>query len=119
MTSKMSVEEALERLREEPKPEDIDLVDEVRQILKENTLGKLADENYDTHRYIKDAAGKRPEIQRHFLNKFWGLQLVSAEDNSIEERSCLIPDGDVKDWLTLFRSNVVPFLIKNQLPKQF
>ena len=119
MNKKMSVEEALEQLREEPNAKDIDLVSEVRKILKDNTLGKLADENYDTHRYIRDAADKRPEIQRHFLNKYWGLQLVSAEDNSIEERSCLIPDGNVSDWLGLFRTNILPFLIKNQLPKQF
>ena len=116
---RMSIEDAKQLISTEAAPGSLDMIAEVRRILQHNTLANQARSYYDTHRYIIDAEGKAPEIQRHYLNLYWGLQLVNADDNSIEERYCLVPNGNPKDWLVLFEQKIVPFLIKNNLPKSF
>jgi hypothetical protein len=95
---------------------EIDLVAEVRNILISNGLGQNI-ENYDNNRIIVDAVDKSSAVQRFQLNRFFALQMVMVNANSTEERFCLIPNGDVSDWLVLFKSKVVPFLIEHSLPK--
>ncbi len=100
-----------------PKDEnDPDLVGQIRELLINSGLRKLVEENFDTHRFIIDAAGKHSNAQRFLLNNFWHLQLMSAAKQSTEERYCLIPNGDVKNWLNLFKVKVLPFIIENNLP---
>lgn len=96
---------------------DIDLVSEVRQLLC--TVGQVKNLTlaYDQHRFIIEAQGKPSDVQRHLLNRYWSHQLMSASRNSTEERYCLIPDGQIGDWLTLFREKVIPFIMENDLPK--
>lgn len=101
------------------KPEgDIDLVDEVRQLLIGSGLqSKLP--FYDNNRFIKEAEGKHSQAQRYLLNRYWTHQLSLAPVVSIEERYCLIPDGDIGQWLNLFRAKVLPFVIQFNLPVAF
>lgn len=94
---------------------DIDLIAEVRQRLMASGLGQRI-VHFDEHRFIKEAAGKDSVIQQYLLNRYWTNQLLHANAVSIEERYCLIPDGLVEDWLNLFESRVLPFIIANDLP---
>lgn len=96
--------------------EPLCLVREVRNSLFESGLGKEVEKFYDTDNYVKMAIGRPPEAQRTLLNRFWNLQLIAVNKNSIEERYCLIPTGDVNDWLRLFRGKIIPFLIEHRLP---
>jgi hypothetical protein len=95
---------------------EIDLVAEVRQILISNGLGQSLDA-YDTNRFVTEASDKCSSVQRFQLNRYFSMQLIMAPVDSTEERFCLIPNGDVSDWLTLFKSKVVPFMIQHNLPK--
>jgi hypothetical protein len=115
----ITIDEAKAMMREQPNETDINLISEVRCVLFANTLGQLAINSYDTHRYITEAMNKKPEIQRYFLNKYWGLQLMNSDDVSTDVRSYLIPDGTIEEWIYYFKEKIVPFLIKNQLPKNF
>lgn len=115
---KISTEEALEKLRESRTESEIDLVSEVRNMLCMSGLSALVAENYDNNQYIVDARNKKPEMQRFYLNRYWSFQLISAPESSIEERYCLIPNGDVKAWLKLFRDKILPFLVRNHLPRK-
>lgn len=95
---------------------EIDLVAEVRNILVSSGLGQNIG-NYDDNRIIVDAVDKSSAVQRFQLNRFFALQMVMVNANSTEERFCLIPNGNVSDWLILFKSKVLPFLIEHNLPK--
>lgn len=101
----------------QPKPEgDPDLVILVRDQLVASGLLKLVEMGYDNNRFIIEAKGKPSSVQRHLLNRYWGLQLMSSKKPTTEERYCLIPNGTVADWLKLFNTKVLPFIIENNLP---
>lgn len=97
-------------------PNDMDLVAIVREDLISSGLANHLPTAYDNSRFIQEAVGKDSNVQRFLLNRYWTQQLMSAKQVSIEERYCLIPNGDVQDWLRLFRSKVLPFIIQNDLP---
>ncbi len=105
--------EAARKFQEAPQEGDIDLIAEVGAILTANGLSRSI---FESNPDIIAAVGKRPDIQRFYLNKYWSLQLMSTGP-AIEERYSLTPNGDIKDWLRLFVHNVVPYLIKHNLPK--
>ena len=59
------------------------------------------------------------EYQRMFMNRYWHGQLNSLTAvgvNTIEERFCLVPNGDLSDWLNLFKLKVAPCAMVNALP---
>jgi len=98
------------------KPEDdIDLVEEVRNILIKAGLGNRL-EAFDNNHFIQEAKGKYSVVQRYLLNRFWGQQLMLTNLPTAEERYCLIPNGEVSDWLKLFENKVLPFILENDLP---
>lgn len=113
--STKNVVQAIEQYKQ-PKPDgDIDLIAEVRQRMLNAGLGQRI-AHFDNHKFIQEAIGKESSIQRYLLNRYWTSQLLHSSKVSIEERYCLIPDGMIHDWLDLFQSRVLPFIIENDLP---
>lgn len=102
-----------DRVREE---NELNLVEEVRNLLIEAGLSKSIS-IYDNNRFIIEAKDKAPGVQRFLLNRFWTLQL-SLCPSSLQERYCLIPDGKVEDWLSLFKIKILPFILEKNLPKE-
>lgn len=98
-------------------PTDIDLISEVRILLKSSGLNKELMEAYDTHQYIVDGSLLRPEAQRFLLNRFWNIQLISFGVETTEERYCLLDCGDYSEWLRLFKAKILPTAIRLRLPK--
>ena len=97
---------------------DIDLIGHVRQLLVEAGLSQQVVAGYDNNPNIMEGMNKRPDIQRYLLNRFWLFQLMNANDISIEERYCLVPNGSIEEWIRLFKEKIIPFAIKNRLPVQ-
>lgn len=97
--------------------DEFDLVGAVRTTMLNAGLGQRIPEFFDSNIYIIDAANKKPEVQRYLLNRYFNTQLMNADANSIDERFCLIPNGEIADWLRLFTDKVLPFIIANDLPK--
>lgn len=95
---------------------DMDLVNEVRMLLNANGLQGKVIELYNTDKFIVEAEGKAPNIQRFLLNRYWNQQLMCSQANSMDQRYCLIPNGEVIDWLRLFKESVMPFILQNNLP---
>ncbi len=95
---------------------DIDLVATVRTILVEAGLLQYVIAGYDPNRFINEAKNKPSEVQRFLLNRYWSFQLMQSEKSSIEERSYLIPNGEITDWIRLFETKVLPFILENNLP---
>lgn len=96
--------------------DDIDLVQEVRKILMEAGLGQKLPGAYDNNHYIIEAANKPSSIQRYILNRYWNHQLLTCNANSMDQRYCLIPNGEISDWIDLFKSSVLPFIVEHNLP---
>lgn len=98
---------------------DIDLILEVRQVLVSAGLLMKVIEAYDSDRFIIEAMDKGPEVQRFLLNRYWSQQLMRSEKPSIEERASLIPNGEITDWLFLFKEKILPFILENKLPSMY
>lgn len=96
---------------------DIDLIAETRVLLVNSGLSNEVNLHYDTNRYIKDASLMRPEGQRFLLNRFWNLQLLSTQASTVDERYCLVNNGEYSDWLRLYKQKILPFAIAHRLPK--
>lgn len=115
MTDKKIDPAVAQYLQQKPE-DDIDLIKEVRDVMLASGLHNLVTANFDTNRFILEAQGKNSSAQRFLLNRFWTFQLMSSVKPSTEERYCLIPNGTVEDWLRLFKTKVLPFVIENNLP---
>lgn len=96
---------------------DFNIVEEVRKILHSSGLAVECQNAFDTNQYIIDAQRIGPDGQRFLLNRYWNLQLLSLGVSSIEERFCLIESGNYSDWVRLFKSKIIPCLVKNRLPR--
>ena len=96
---------------------EIDLIKDVRNLLVNAGLLNKVEAVYDTNRFIQNALHANAEVQRFALNRFWNLQLMQCSAQSTQERFCLISNGSVTDWFTLFREKVLPFIIANELPR--
>lgn len=97
---------------------DFDFVLEVRNILINAGASAEQITAYDTAKIIADAQSMRPDAQRHLINRFFRTQMLSLREvDSIVVRTYLIDAGEYSDWIRLFKDSVVPFLIRNSLPK--
>ena len=99
--------------------EDFDLVAACRQILIDGGLHQEVQTGFDNHPHILDASTRKPEVQRHILNQYWNLQLLATGANTFEVRYCLIPNGEISDWLRLFKDKVLPTAVQHRLPRAF
>lgn len=97
-------------------PHEIDVVGRVREMLIANGLQKEVLEKFDTNPSIQMVRDKKPEPQRHALNRFWNLQLIAFGSITIEHRFWLVPDGSIEDWLKIFEGRIVPFAVEHRLP---
>ena len=117
MISKEHFDRGMDEFHRKRDPQELDLVHEVRVLLNKSNIGDVPN-CYDSHDLIKMTSDKTPDVQRHFLNRYWSFQLANASANdTFEARFSLIPNGPVEDWLRLFEEKVLPVCVKYQLPK--
>lgn len=95
---------------------DLDMIATIRALLVESGASADALSAYDNNHLILEAASKVPSVQRFLLNRFWAMQLMSCPIVSVKERYCLIPNGEIEDWIRLFKMTILPFVLKNNLP---
>ena len=95
---------------------EIDVVQEVREILRLSGFTKPALDLFDSDPTIINARDKNAFTQRYLLNRYWTLQLQSTPVNSEQARYFLLPEGEVTEWLRCFKTVIVPFALENNLP---
>ncbi len=95
----------------------MDLVGEVKKLLSSKGVSAECIAIFETHPLIVRVIDSVPEIQRHNLNLFWTMQLMSMKDSSIEARYGLLPNGSPEDWIEYFNGTVMPYILENNLPK--
>lgn len=99
--------------------DDIDLVGSVATLLSTHALGHRVQE-FLSDPLIAESADKASHVQRFNLNRYFGMQLLRVEGQStLDERYCLIPNGEVKEWLNLFAAKVLPTLVAHDLPRAY
>ncbi len=111
----MKIEDRAQEFLDERSPNEIDLCTEVKLLFINSGLGPKL---HILDKYIQEngISNKKPNVQRFYLNKFFNYQLLIYPANSSEQRFCLINDGTVEDWLRLFKSKIIPFLLEYDLP---
>lgn len=114
--SSIAIKAGVDDYHKDRDSDDIDLIAEVREILNKAGLNNKLEECFENHRFILEAKNRPSKVQRFLLNRYWTQQLLYAKKQSIEERYCLIPNGEIKDWIKLFNEKVLPFIIDNDLP---
>ena len=94
-------------------PGDVDLVNEITNLLSQ--AGHPAPSNWENQLAMANPRTLGPNLQRFIINRYWRVKLGICEQNSTMERFCLIDSGEYKDYLEIFKVNVIPFIIKNNL----
>ena len=73
----------------------------------------------DWKRYLETGAGNQPDknYDRFLVNRALRQILSSVKtENTMDARYCLIDDGSLLDWLRLFKSGVLPCIVRLNLP---
>jgi hypothetical protein len=96
---------------------DIDMLAAVRNIMLQNGLQGKIEAYFNNNNYIREAEGKTSDVQRFLLNRYWAYQLAYFPEKSMDQRYCLVPNGTPQDWLKLFESMIMPFIIDHDLPR--
>lgn len=98
---------------------DIDMVQEVHNLLCRAGMHKKSQEVFLAHPWIKEAQTFVTEGQRFLLNRYWKLQLCQLPTDTSAERWCLVENGTIAEWLSLFEKKIIPFCLDNDLPRPF
>lgn len=100
-------------------PDDYCFVTHIQTVMVTRGFSPETQTNFAEAKIVIDARQMRPIAQRVLMNRFFRTQMLSVREcDSINERSCLIDNGEYQDWMRLFEETVVPFLIQNCLPKK-
>lgn len=92
------------------------LINEVNRILREAGLVKEADYFMQVP-LVAVAVNLPDDYQKVNLNRFFNLQLMKLDVNTINQRYCLLNVGNTYAWLKSFVEGVLPTLMDHQLPK--
>ena len=103
------------------------LINEVDMALRNVGLVQEADNVYNFNHLIIEGRPLCVEAQRFFLNRFWTLQLLYLQTlmatneefpnfNTLDERYCLLNDGEFYQWLDIFKKKILPVCIQHRLP---
>jgi hypothetical protein len=120
MKKKSFIQQGIEQYKKLRVDGDIDVIDSIRQLLIDNGLSEKVKLHYDTDEELISGTDKNSSSQIFLLNRYWGFQFLKLEDTenicTQSHRFCL-SNSLVNDWLDSFRTNLLPFIIKYQLPK--
>lgn len=102
-----------ETVKESP---DFNLIKAVADMLTGVGLHKEVLSFYYTNHWVVEAEKFPAEGQRLLLNRYWNQQLLNCQANTVPQRCCLIPNGEIKDWLRLFEAKILPVCLEYKLP---
>lgn len=94
-------------------PNDTDLVAEITQLLQEQ--GSSDPFSWETRLGVVDAHSIGPKLQRFLVNRYWRLKMGLSQADSTMPRYCLIESGEDSEYLEIFKANILPFIIKNNV----
>lgn len=94
-------------------PGDTDLVHAVTELLKESNHPDPM--NWEAGLAMANPRLLGPKLQRFLINRYWRVQLGMCADDTTSARFCLFESGEDREYLDVFKTNVIPYIMKNQL----
>lgn len=94
-------------------PNDTDLVYEISNLLQAE--GGSDPFSWETRLGVADAHSIGPKLQRFLINRYWRLKMGLSQADSTMPRYCLIESGEDSEYLEIFKVNILPFIIKNNV----
>lgn len=94
-------------------PGDTDLVAEVSKLLQESASADPF--GWETRLGVPDAHSIGPKLQRFLINRYWRLKMGLSSADSTMPRYCLIESGEDSEYLEIFKTNILPFIIENNV----
>jgi hypothetical protein len=92
---------------------DIDLVQEITSLMiKAGHLNPFA---WHEQMAMANVQEQGPKLQRFLINRYWRVKMGLCAEDSTMPRFCLVESGDDKEYLKIFESNILPFIIRNNL----
>ena len=98
------------------RPDEMDLISEVRGLMAEAGLSERLPYAFDSNRFIVEAKNRPAHAQQYNLNRYLTLQFMAAEGPVTIPRYALIYEIAPHDWLTIFKDTVLPALVDSNLP---
>lgn len=117
MQQSNKIQQAQEIYNKVREKEDISLIDEVINLLKKYEFTQEQINIFINDKMIVACSDKVFEVQRVNINRFWNLQLMQSEQETVEVRYNLLSDGDIQNWLIWFE-RIITFIKDNNLPKE-
>ncbi len=94
-------------------PGDTDLVAEISKLLQE--ANHQDPFSWETRLSVANSHAPGPKLQRFLINRYWRIKMGLCPADSTMERYCLIESGEDKDYLEIFKVNILPFIIRNNV----
>lgn len=120
-------QEALDKLKElmqgpmdyynsERLPDEMDLVQRVRDLFIQNGAGHLLNNGFESSRFIIEAKDKSSHAQQFNLNRWLSLQLMAKTGSDPVMRYSLIYEIRPDQWLGIFETRILPNFLALDLP---
>jgi hypothetical protein len=74
---------------------------------------------HDWEAYLDPAVHQTTDLsqQRFFINRAWRQIIGTVKDEpTMDQRYCLIDDGNIDDWLKIFNAGLVSWITQRALP---
>lgn len=94
-------------------PGDIDLIQAVSQLLEQSAHPHPM--RWESELAMANPRLEGPKLQRFIINRYWRIKLAMCAEDTNAPRFCLFESGEDKDYLEVFKTTVVPYILRNQL----
>ena len=117
----MSIVESINTVKEnfdEVKPEgEMCLIKFCTELFKISGVGVTEIDTFVNLRHVKLSINKKIEVQMYLINKALSFQLLSTGQDTVLERSYL-KLVDINDYESILKEVIIPFFLRNGLPKR-
>lgn len=115
---KNKIKEAEEIYKKTRLDTDSNLIDDVVSMLKRYNFSQDQINIFLNNKLIVPCKDKVFEVQRVNVNRFWNMQLMQCDKETVEIRYHLLSDGSIENWLVFFEK-IINFIKDNNLPREF
>jgi hypothetical protein len=64
---------------------------------------------------LQSSKGMAPSYQRFYINRYWRRRIGSVQQDTQAIRFLLVDSGDNEQWIGIFSTVIVPFIVENKL----
>ncbi len=118
LEKKNKLQEAEEIYKKVRTDEEPNLINDVVSMLQRYNFSQEQINIFLNHKFIVSCKNQVFEVQRVNINRFWSMQIMQCDKETVEIRYHLLPDGSIENWLAFFEK-IIMFIKENDLPREF